>query len=266
MTKWISLLVLGALLSVSWFTFTKQGKEWDTLNEQITAVDEAGDPDETLAGLKDKRDSLESTKLFNGILLTFLSAGVAGIFFVVFLLPFFAQRVTHAVYDSGELVERDVMHDARSLLAQGEYEAAIAAFQEAAVADPLNRLPWVEIAKIQKDNLGDPAAAIETIRYALESQSWEVNDAAYFLFRLAELYDEVQGDRASATAIMHQVVEQFPGTRHAANANHKLHEWGNSDTNDVEKDVEKDLAAEEAEFLARMAQREAGEGASQSRA
>ena len=24
---------------------------------------------------------------------------------------------------------------------------------------------------------------------------------------------------------MQQVVEQFPGTRHSANANHKLHEW-----------------------------------------
>jgi hypothetical protein len=83
----------------------------------------------------------------------------------------------------------------------------------------------VEIAKIYKDQLGDPASAVATIRHALESQAWEVNDAAYFLFRLAELYDEVEGDRNSAVAIMNQVVEQFPGTRHSANATHKLHEW-----------------------------------------
>jgi tetratricopeptide (TPR) repeat protein len=130
------------------------------------------------------------------------------------------------VYDSAEMVEKDVMHDARVRVAQGDYHGAIEAFKEAAKAEPLNRLPWVEISKIYKDHLEDPQAAIQTIRYALESQEWEVNDAAYFLFRLAELYDEVAGDRASAIAIMQQVVEQFPRTRHSANANTKLHEWG----------------------------------------
>lgn len=117
------------------------------------------------------------------------------------------------------------MHDARSLLAQGDYEGAIAAFRQAAAADPLNRLPWVEITKIYKDNLGDSAAAIQTVRHALESQEWEVNDAAYLLFRLAELYDELEGNRVSAMAIMQQVIDQFPGTRHSANASYKLHEW-----------------------------------------
>jgi tetratricopeptide (TPR) repeat protein len=170
-------------------------------------------------------NSMEGEKTMYGILLTFLSAGLVGIFFVVYALPFFAQRVTHAVYDSAEMVEKDVMHDARSLTAQGDYEGAIAAYKLAAAADPLNRLPWVEIAKIQKTNMEDSAAAIQTIRHALEGQAWEVNDAAYFLFRLAELYDEVEGNRESAVAIMNQVIEQFPETRHSANARNKLHEW-----------------------------------------
>ena len=154
------------------------------MKQQIAQYEDNGDPDGKAAELKTQLDSKEREKTFEGILLTFLSAGIVGIVFVVYLLPFFAQRVTHAFYDSGETVERSIMHDARSLLAQGNYEGAIIAFQQAAAADPLNRLPWVEIAKIQKDNMGDPAAAIQTIRYALESQEWEVNDAAYFLFRL----------------------------------------------------------------------------------
>jgi tetratricopeptide (TPR) repeat protein len=169
---------------------------------------------------------VKGDRTLSGILLTFVGAGIAGIVVVVYLLPFFAQRVTHAVYDSAEMIERDVMHDARVLVAQGDYHAAIEAFKEAAKAEPLNRLPWVEIAKIYKDNLEDPVSAIQIIRYALESQEWEINDAAYFLFRLAELYDEVQGDRATAIAILRQVVEQFPRTRHSANANARLHEWG----------------------------------------
>ena len=221
--------VLLIVVGFSWTMHSNQGSKMEALKTQITAVEEAGDPDETRAKLLTDLSTLEGEKTFNGILLTFLSAGVVGIFFVVHLLPILAQRVTHAVYDSAEMVEKDAMHAARSLVAQGEYEGAIAAFKEAALVDPLNRLPWVEILKIQKDNLHDPEAAIATIRHALESQKWEIDDAAYFLFRLAELYEELQGDRAPAIAIMHQVVEQFPGTRHAANANHKLSEWATAD-------------------------------------
>ncbi|RYD28024.1 MAG: tetratricopeptide repeat protein [Verrucomicrobiaceae bacterium] len=241
MMKWIVIVVLAALVGGSWMLFDKTDQKMKALQTQIDEIDSNGDPEDLLKDLNPKLQSLEGEKTFNGILLTFLCAGLVGIVFVVYLLPFFAQRVTHAVYDSAEVVEKDAMHDARSLMAQGDYEGAIAAFQQAATVDPLNRLPWVEIAKIQKDNLGDSGAAIQTIRHALESQAWEVNDAAYFLFRLAELYDEVEGDRASAVAIMNQVVEQFPGTRHSANAGHKLHEWEAAAAQ-----------SDEAEFIARQ--------------
>ncbi len=243
--KWFMYLTLSILVGGSWLLYSKSGKEADTLGVKISQLEEIGDPDGLIADLKSKFQTKENEKTFIGVLLTFLSAGLIGIFFVIHLLPFFAQRVTHAVYDSAEMVEKDVMHDARSLLAQGDYEGAIEAFKQAASADPLNRLPWVEIAKIQKTNLGDPAAAIQTIRHALETHEWEVNDAAYFLFRLAELYDEVEGDRYSAVAIMNQVIEQFPGTRHSANASHKLHEWSSADAAAA-------AAAEEEEYRTRV--------------
>jgi len=243
-------LVLAALVAGSWMMFSRTGREMADLTKQIDAIEAKGDLDGSAAALKTLHQSKEGERTIEGILLTFLSAGLFGIFFVVYALPFFAQRATHAVFDSGEMVEKDVMHDARSLMAQGDYEGAIEAFKLAAAADPLNRLPWVEIAKIQKTNLGDPAAAIQTIRHALESQEWEINDAAYFLFRLAELYDEVEGNRATAVAIMNQVIEQFPGTRHSANASHKLHEWSVADEAAA-------AAAEEAEFMARNSQHQA---------
>lgn len=242
--KWLMYLILAVLVAGSWMLFSNKGKELDTLNREITRLEEIGDPDEKVPAMKTEVNSTENERTFSGILLTFLSAGFVGIFFVLQVLPAFAQRVTHSVYDSAEMVEHDVMHDARSLLAQGDYEGAIAAFRQAAAADPLNRLPWVEIAKIYKDNLGDAASAVQTIRHALESQAWEPNDAAYFLFRLAELYDEVESDRTSAKAILNQVIEQFPGTRHSANASHKLHEWS------VEEAAAA-AAAEEQEFLAK---------------
>lgn len=247
MMKWLMYLVLAALVGGSWLLYSNKGGEMAKLEAQIVALEETGDLETKVPDLKTEFQSIEGERTFNGILLAFLSAGLVGIFFVLQILPAIAQRLTHSVYDSAEMVERDVMHDARSLMAQGEYQGAIAAFQQAAAADPLNRLPWVEIAKIQKDNLGDPAAAIETIRYALESQAWEVNDAAYFLFRLAELYDQVNGDRESAMAIMQQVIEQFPGTRHSANASHKLHDWSIAAT-------EATAAAEEQAYLDQMNQ------------
>lgn len=254
-------LILVALLGASSLFFYKKGKEMGALKTQITQMEEKGDPDGKVGEMQNKYNGLESDRTFSGILLTFLGAGVVGIFFVVFILPFFAQRVTHAVYDSAEMVDKDVMRGARSLLAQGDYHGAIAAFQEAAQADPLNRLPWVEIAKIYKDNLEDPAAAIGTIRHALESQAWEVNDAAYFLFRLAELYDEVEGDRASAVAIMNQVIEQFPETRHSANAGHKLHEWAAAAEAGEQlaqaDSAEAALTDEEEEYFARLREKEA---------
>jgi tetratricopeptide (TPR) repeat protein len=238
MMKWLMYIVLAALVGWTWTTYAKKGREMQVLQQEIVQLQAHGESDEVIQKKENQLQTMEGEKTFNGILLTFLGAGLFGIFFVVHALPFFAHRVTHAVYDSGEMVEKDIMRDARSLLEQGEYEGAIAAFQSAAAKDSSNRLPWVEIARIYKNHLGDADSAIQTIRHALESQQWEVDDAAYFLFRLADLYKE-EGDAESAAAIMNQVIEQFPETRHSANASHKLHEWSVADE-----------AAEEAQYLA----------------
>jgi TolA-binding protein len=53
-----------------------------------------------------------------------------------------------------------------------------------------------------------------------------MNDAAFFMFRLAELHEEDKQDLATATGILQQVVDTFPDTRHAANATHRLRELG----------------------------------------
>jgi TolA-binding protein len=171
-------------------------------------------------------ESVQGQKTLSGILLAFLTAGLVGIIFVVDVLPALAHKFTHAVYDSAEMVEEDVMHDARAKMAQGDYDGAIAAFRDAAAAEPLNRLPYVEIAKIQRDNLGDPSAAAVTLRQAIEGQAWEQNDAAFLMFRLAEIHQQNLDDQATAVAIMQQVMDQFPETRHSANARAKLHDWG----------------------------------------
>ena len=232
--KWMIAFLLAAMLLGSWYFYYNSANEVSRFDQELAAEqqkldqgDEADyDVEAQIAAMKAERDTKAGERTFKGILLTFLSAGFLGVLFVSFVLPVIAHKFTHAIYDSGERVERDPMHDAHSLLAQGNYIAAIDAFKEAAKADPLNRLPWVEIAKIQRTHLKDSDAAILTLRSALEGQEWQMNDAAYLLFRLAELYDEDREDRTTAAAIMMQVMEEFPETRHSANARHRMHEWG----------------------------------------
>jgi tetratricopeptide (TPR) repeat protein len=171
-------------------------------------------------------DELESRAVFTGILLAFLSAGYVGILFVAYILPALANKFTHAVYDSGELVEHDAMRDARSLIAQGDYAGAVEAFREATLSDPGNRVPWVEIAKLQREQLDDSEGAVATLREALENHPWGEDDSGFLLFRLADVYADGLGDFDGAAEILGQLIEQFPETRHSANARHRLQEWG----------------------------------------
>jgi len=223
--KWAICIGLIVFVGIGWFTFCSKAREVEKLQERIEKVRDAGDPEGKVGEMESDLGSLEGEKTFTGLLLTFFSTGLVGILFVIYILPFFAHRVTHAIYDSAEMVEKDVMHEARVRVAQGDYEGAIDSFRQAANAEPQNRLPWVEIVKIQKDHLGDPQAAVQTIFSAL-ANPWQVDDAAFFMFRLAELYDEALEDRASAVGVIRQVMDEFPRTRHSANAQTKLHEWG----------------------------------------
>lgn len=231
--KWLVLLIFAALLTGSWYFYYHAGQEVARVDQQIResqarldSDDAEYDLEDRIAALKGDREAKAGEASFKGILFTFLAAGVLGVMFVAFVLPALANKLTHAVYDSGARIERDPMSDAHSLLAQGDYQGAIEAFRLAATKDPLNRLPWVEIAKIQRTQLKDTDAAIPTLRHALESQPWQENDAAFLMFRLAELYFEDRQDTATAAAILQQVIDEFPETRHSANARHKLNEWG----------------------------------------
>lgn len=229
MMKWAlyGLLILG--VAFAWFKFADAGHHIEDEKAKLVALknnDSGEDMTEEIA----KQDTIvkgaEDSKTFSGVLLAFLTAGLVGIVFVIHVLPMLAHRVTHAVYDSAEEVEKDPMHDGRAKVAQGDWEGAISAFRQAAAEQPLNRLPWVEIAKIQLDQLEDVPAAVQTLRTAIEGQEWEENDAAFLMFRLAEIYETRVGDHNSAAVIMNQVIEQFPESRHSANARHKLREWG----------------------------------------
>ena len=171
-------------------------------------------------------DSKDDTSAVYQLPALMLAGVYLGGLFIMYILPAITDKATHMVYDSGEQVEKDPLHDARAAHARGDYEEAISVYLSVSNDDPYNRLPWVEISKIQHDNLEDPDAAIHTLSNALEKQEWPVNDAAYFMGRLSEIYLEDKEDKESAITILKQMIEIFPETRHSANATHKLREMG----------------------------------------
>ncbi len=229
----INLCILVALICVAWLIMIGLGPITQEVpteqelelarSEGRTVEDKYGE--EKIEGWEPQGVSA-GAKILVAIVLILVVATYAAIVFGYFMLPNLVHRFTHMFYGSAEEVEIDPMHDARAFLARGDYEAAIAAYRAVALAQPENRFPWIEIAKIQHDKLEDSDASIKTLRTALESREWRVNDTAFFMFRLAELYEVDKENKPQSVSILEQVVELFPETRHSANATHRLRELG----------------------------------------
>ena len=226
--KYIVIAILALLVGGSWFKFSKSGDKIERLEAEAKALYDTGDREEKVPAMRDEISGIESQRVFNGILLVFLTAGLLGILFVVYILPILGDKVSESLYGSTEELERDVAHDARVKMAQGDWDGAIVAFREVAVADPENRVPWVEIAKVQREKLEDPQGALNTLKEGLESHTWPEDDISFLMFRMVEVYEEDFEDKESAAVILRQVMEALPETRHAANARNKLMSWGMS--------------------------------------
>ena len=155
-----------------------------------------------------------------------LTAGYIGFLVMAYILPTFVDKMSEEMYGSTAEVEDDPLHDARAAYAQGDYPEAIRHYRQAFQGNPDDRFPMVEISKIQRENLNSPAVAVETLREALESKEWRENDAAFFLFRIADIYENDMENHEGSVAILKQVIETLPETRHSANATHKLRELG----------------------------------------
>lgn len=226
MLKYISIAVLTLLVAVCWYKFDQSGKKIEKLKAEAEELSYDPDKEKQEKEARANLNGMEGEHIFSGILLTFLSAGLVGIVFATQILPMLANKISTAVYENNEHVEDDPFHNARVLMAQGDWDGAIDSFKLAAKKDPGNRMTWTEIAKIQRQHLDNPPAAIATLREAIESQDWEIDDVAFLMFRLAEIYEEDFHDHATAGTVLSQIIELFPETRHSANARTKLHQYG----------------------------------------
>ena len=90
-------------------------------------------------------------------------------------------------------VDADPLDEARSAVAEGEYSDAIAVYRRFLLENPESRHSLLEIAKIQRDHLISPVAAISTLEQGLDEHEWPEDDAAFLMFRIAE-FSEVDLD------------------------------------------------------------------------
>jgi tetratricopeptide (TPR) repeat protein len=158
-------------------------------------------------------------------LIYFLVVGVGGgLWAMKVFIPWIGDTIGTFFYSSGEEIQMDDKARAAVKLAQGDYLGAIQEFEKLAIAHPEAPHPVGEIAKIYSDRLHAADKALETVQTHLESREWPIDEAAFLMFRLAEIHSNHLHDHDAALDILRQVISNFPNTRHSANANHRIHE------------------------------------------
>lgn len=217
----LCILLVLVCFTVLKYSSAKKAQEAPPVAQE-QAYDEDYDEDYDIAPAGDDGTDVMLATAFP-LILTMI---YAGFLVITYVLPSAVDKMSEEMYGSTAEVEDDPLHDARAAFAQGDYLEAIRIYRQVFMEDPSNRFPMVEIAKIQRDNLSNPAVAVETLREALQAHEWRENDAAFFMFRIADIYENDLDNHEGAISMLKQVQEVLPETRHAANATHKLREFG----------------------------------------
>ncbi len=139
------------------------------------------------------------------------------------ILPWLGDSVATFFYSSGDKITSSPELRAASKVAQGDYEGAIADFEKILAANPQDIMAISEIAKLRAERLHQPEEAVRHLREWLSRAGWNAEDEAFLQFRLIDLL-LAQGRQAEAEMMLGEVMENHAGTRHAANARHRLNE------------------------------------------
>ncbi len=168
-------------------------------------------------GVKDGSDGVK-------LVFVILMGGLGGILMVKFFIPWLGDLMGEAVFSSGEKVEQDEMTKAAACIATGDYAGAIEHYEKMLEDKPDDPFPVAEIAKVHAERLHDPQAALKALEEHLQSKDWPVDDAAFIMFRIADVHLTHRHDFESARDMLEQIIGNFPNTRHSANAHHKMSE------------------------------------------
>ncbi len=174
---------------------------------------------------------------------------IGGILVVKYFIPWLGESVGESFYSSGEEVTTDASVRAAACIGQGDYEGAIEEYQTMLREKPDDPYPLSEIAKVYAEKLHDPDKAILFLQGHLEGKEWPVDDAAFIMFRLVDVYADMKFDYQTAHDLLQEVIANFPNTRHSANAHHRLHEVEQAEYQKILADKEKVAAQQAAESM-----------------
>ncbi|MDB6003406.1 MAG: hypothetical protein JWR15_393 [Prosthecobacter sp.] len=149
---------------------------------------------------------------------------VGGLLAVKFVIPWLGDLMGEAVFSSGEKVEQDNMTKASACIAKGDYPGAIEYYEKMMEDKPDDPFPVAEIAKVHAERLHDPKSALKALEEHLQSKDWPVDDAAFIMFRIADVHLTHLRDFDAARDMLEQIIGNFPNTRHSANAHHRMSE------------------------------------------
>ncbi len=169
---------------------------------------------------KEPADMSKVVLYFGGVVLV---GGLAGILVVTVVMPAVGDALGNLFFSPNQRIEKNPHGDAMSAIARGDYEAAVAGYLQAFEADPHDTLALSEMAKIECEQLGNPEAAADVLEQALQRE-WTPEDAAFLTTRLADVYWKYQHNARDARSLLMQIIDTMPGTKNAANAQHKLQE------------------------------------------
>ena len=147
-----------------------------------------------------------------------------GLLAVKYVIPMLGDAMSEAVFSSGEQVEQDEMTKAAAKIAQGDYKGAIEHYEKMLEDKPDDPFPVAEIAKVYAERLRNPQAALKALEEHLQSKDWPVDDAAFIMFRIADVHLTHRHDYETARDMLEQIISNFPNTRHSANAHHRMSE------------------------------------------
>jgi len=216
------LLIFGVLVL---YTFSAWRGAKKAEHEAEQKAQEELVEDGYLTGIAAERDQTADSMLSVGAPFM-ITVVYGGVLVVLYLLPMVVDRMSQELIGSTEQVEQDALSIAKEALADEDYPEAIRLYREIWLADPSNRSPILEIVKIQREHLKSPILAVATIEEALESDAWESDDRAFFLFRMVDLYEDDLNDKKEVVELLKKALSEFPNTRHAANAKHRLTQMG----------------------------------------
>ncbi len=149
---------------------------------------------------------------------------ILGVLAIRFILPRLGDAVGAFFYMPGGSTTAAEPARGVALMEQGDYLGAVTEYEKA-LKENLGDLPAIaEIAKIRAERLNDPGAAVSFLETQLASRAWRPDDESFMRFRVAAIRSELMQDYTGAETALGQVIVKFPGTRHSANASHKLKE------------------------------------------